>query len=72
MAPLSLIKKGRRVKIVKIDAGWGLTKRLTELGLIPETEIEIVSNSKRGPFIISVKGTRLILGYGIAHKITVE
>lgn len=72
MVPLSLIEKGRRVKIVKIDAGWGLTKRLTELGLVPEAEIEIVSHSKDGPFTVSVKGARLILGYGIAQKIKVK
>jgi Fe2+ transport system protein FeoA len=42
------------------------------MGLLPGAEIEVMSNSHRGPFIIAVKGTRVVLGRGVAQKVLVE
>jgi len=69
--PLSIVQPGRRVRLVSVNAGRGLRGRLTAMGLLPGTEIEVIRNSAHGPFIISVKGTRLVLGRGMAHKIIV-
>jgi len=55
-----------------MDAGDGLTARLAAMGLLPGAEIEVLSNSNRGPFIVAVKGTRVVLGRGVAQKILVE
>jgi Fe2+ transport system protein FeoA len=41
------------------------------MGLVPGTEIDVIMNSSRGPFIVAVKGCRIILGHGMAHKIMV-
>lgn len=70
MVPLSSVEKGRRVKIVKIDAGPGLVKRLIDLGFVPDAEVEVVSGCKT--VLVSVKGVRLVLGYGIARRILVQ
>ncbi|MCX7966529.1 MAG: ferrous iron transport protein A [Syntrophorhabdaceae bacterium] len=69
--PLCFVKKGSRVKVIKIIAGCGLTKKLTDLGVIPATELEVLHNSIKGPFVISIKGSRIVIGYGIAEKIMV-
>ncbi len=69
--PLAYVNEGSRVRIIRVDAGNGLKSRLAAMGIIPEAEIEVVMNSFKGPFIISIKGSRIILGRGIAWKITV-
>ncbi len=70
--PLSIVQSGRRVRLVSVDAGCGLCGRLTAMGLVPGVEIEVVQNSIRGPFLIEVMGSRIMLGRGMARKITVE
>jgi len=70
--PLTMVQIGKRVRLVGIDAGRRLRARLADMGLIPGVEIDIISNSSRGPFIVAVKGSRVVLGHGMAMKILVE
>ena len=70
--PLSSVQSGRKVKLVSIEAGRGLKSRLTSIGLLPNVEITVVSNSHPGPFVISVKGSKMMLGRGMAQKIMVR
>jgi Fe2+ transport system protein FeoA len=41
------------------------------MGLLPGTEITIVSNNISGPMTIAVKETRLVLGRGMVHRVMV-
>ena len=70
--PLSMIESGRKVRLVYVDAGRRLTARLAEMGLVPGVELDVINNTFQGPFIVGVKGTRLVLGRGMALKIEVE
>jgi len=70
--PLSDIGPGRTVKLAHIDGGCMLQSRLATLGLIPGTPIEVVRNSSHGPFVVEVKGSRLVLGRGMANQILVS
>ena len=69
--PLSLIKAGRTVRLVAVDAGRGLKNRLASMGVLPNVEITVVSNGHAGPFVINVKGSKVVLGRGMANKIMV-
>ena len=69
--PLSFVKSGERVRINAIESGETLRRKLAEMGMIPGEEIEVIANSLRGPFIVAVKGSRIILGRGMAYKIQV-
>lgn len=69
---LAEVPSGERVHLLEMDAGDGLTARLAAMGLLPGAEIEVLSNSNRGPFIVAVKGTRVVLGRGVAQKMLVE
>ncbi len=71
MRPLSAVTAGETVKLAKIEAGRGLNSRLASMGLLPNVEITVVRNSHPGPFVISVKGSKMMLGRGMAHKIMV-
>ena len=69
--PLSKIRSGRRAKLVAIEAGRGLSNRLASMGLVSDVEITVVSNGHPGPFVINVKGSKVMLGRGMANKIMV-
>ncbi len=69
--PLSKVQAGETVKLVGIKAGRDLNSRLASMGLVPNVKIKVVSNSQPGPFVISVKNSKMMLGRGMAHKIMV-
>ena len=71
MRPLSVVPAGETVKLAKVEAGRGLNNRLASMGLLPNVEITVVRNSHPGPFVIIVKGSKMMLGRGMAHKIMV-
>ncbi len=70
--PLSTLKVGEKGKIVKLVGGIGMIKRLSDLGFIPEQEVEVVRSAPGGPIAIRVKGTIYALGRGVADKIYVD
>ena len=69
--PLAMVKAGERVRLVAVDAGCGLQTRLTAMGSVPGVEIGVLRNSLHGPFLVAVKGCRMVLGHGITQKIIV-
>ena len=70
--PLSQVEEGQTVNIVRIDGGRSLRGRLTTMGLLPNTPVTVVQNGKSGPFVISVKNSRMALGRGVVEKIMVS
>jgi len=71
MMPLSMVSSGEVVKVVAIRAGWGLQRRLAEMGLNPGVKVRVMNSQRPGPVVIDVRGSRLALGQGVAHKIMV-
>lgn len=69
--PLTIVQAGGRVRVLAVEAGHGLQGRLAAMGLIPGVEIEVLQNIMNGPFMISVKGSKIALGRGMAQKIMV-
>lgn len=72
VTPLSMIPSGKTVKLVRVEASRGLNSRLAAMGLLPNVQITVVNNGHPGPFVISVKGSRMMLGRGMADKIMVS
>jgi ferrous iron transport protein A len=70
--PLSKIQAGQTVKLVSVEAGRGLNSRLAAMGLLPNVEITVVNNGHPGPFVIGVRGSKMMLGRGMADKIMVR
>jgi len=69
---LSMTEVGRSVRLQAIDAGRGLRARLAAMGLVPGVQMQVISNDRHGAFVIGLKDARVVLGRGMAHKITVE
>jgi Fe2+ transport system protein FeoA len=70
--PLSQVDEGQTVNIIRIDGGRVLRVRLTTLGLLPNTQVTMVHSGRSGPFVISVKNSKIALGKGIMDKIMVS
>jgi len=70
--PLAMSLVGQRVSFVGLQRGGRrLSRRLAEMGLVPGERMQVL-NRGPGPFIVAVKGTRLLLGRGMAERILVR
>ena len=72
LKPLSQAKSGEKVRLVRVEAGRGLSNRLVAMGILPNELIVVVNNRHPGPFVINVKGSKIMLGRGMAQKIIVS
>jgi Fe2+ transport system protein FeoA len=80
--PLTCLKNGDSGVIVSINSttgrkrqrrGWGFKRRLEEMGLTPGTEVTMVKSAPfHGPIEIYVRGSRLVIGRGMAERILVK
>jgi len=70
--PLSMAEPGEDVVLADVISGRRLEHRLAELGLTPGARFRVISKGRPGPFIVSVKDSRLILGFGMVHAILVH
>lgn len=63
--------EGDKVRICFLRAGKALAKRIIDMGLNLETELEVVQRHSNGAVVVARGDTRLALGAGMAHKIMV-
>jgi ferrous iron transport protein A len=65
--------EGERGVITNAWGGFGLARRLAEMGLTPGVEVKLLRKCPfRGPLEIEVRGVALALGYGVASKVFVK
>ncbi len=75
LTPVTLaeIKPGRRAVVTKINAGGALRQRLLDMGLLPETSIDVERVGLGGdPFWVRCQGARLALRRSEAQSILVR
>lgn len=67
------LKPSEIAEIISVAGGWMATKRLADLGLTPGTKVKILRKAPFwGPIEIEVRGSKLVLGRGLASKIIVK
>ena len=70
---LSTCEIGTELIVLKVEAGQAAKSRLADLGIVPGVKIlKKKSAPFNGPVEIEVRGSSLVLGRGLAAKITVE
>ena len=62
---------GQRMRLVRIDGGKRLKRRLLALGLTVGGEAELVQR-RPGGVVLARGGNRVALGEGVAHKLYAE
>lgn len=70
--PLTMVREGGKAIMRSVAGGQEVRGRLAALGLLPGTELEVIRNSGHGPFVVGVKGSRVVIGRGMAARIEVE
>jgi len=70
--PLVMASPGKLFTVTSINAGWGLQRRLADMGLTPGIQIRVMNGQYAGPVLIDLRGSRLGLGRGVAQKILVK
>ncbi|MFW6106995.1 MAG: FeoA family protein [bacterium] len=70
--PLAMARRGETVELVDVRGGRGLHRRLAEMGLGPGSRFVVETSGRPGPFVIRVKGSRLVLGHGMVTRVFVR
>ena len=68
---LSRAKTGETVTVIALGAGWGLQRRLADMGLTPGVKVKVISSGRPGQVVVEVRGSRMALGHGVTAKILV-
>jgi len=67
------MRPGQKGRIVEINGGYGLARRLDALGIRVGKEITKISGQlMRGPVLLRQDNTQVALGFGMASKVLVE
>ena len=70
---LTDLEEGQSGIIVNIDGGKKSTKRLADMGLVPGTEVQLVTSTLfSGPLQVKIYGSKLVIGRGLASRIIVD
>lgn len=72
MIPLAMISEGEEVRLVCVQGGQGMRKRLADLGLNVGMAVKVIRRNPEGPMILGVRESRLALGRGMTHRVMVE
>jgi len=65
--------QGKEYTVLNVRAGYNAKRRLANLGVIPgEKIIKSRAAPFRGPVEVIIKGTKLVIGRGLAAKIIVR
>ena len=67
------LRPGQTGEVVSIETGYHAKRRLEDMGLTPGTRIRVLRLAPfGGPIEISVRGSRLVIGRGMAKRIFVK
>lgn len=73
MITLVQLAQGKRAKIITINGGQGLIRKLDALGIRVGKEIVKISTGiARGPVVLRCGNTQAAIGFGMAQKVFVE
>ena len=59
-------------RLEALDLPPMVAKRLEALGMVRETEVEVMRVKPRGAMIVKVRGTRFAIGQGISSHIYIK
>jgi Fe2+ transport system protein FeoA len=66
-----MLEDGGGGVVVRIQGGRGLRDHLLRLGIVPGVRVRKVQGGDRGPLVLDVLGTSVMIGRGMAEAIEV-
>jgi len=67
-----MAKTGDAVRVMTISGGRTARKKLMDLGIIPGERLKVLRNDSAGPLLIGIYDSKIMIGSGLSHKVTVE
>ncbi|ADB57228.1 FeoA family protein [Archaeoglobus profundus] len=71
LIPLAMLPEGAKGKVVNIVGGIGALRKLMAMGIVPGKEIRVLGR-RGGAMLISINGTKFVIGRGLAMKVMVD
>ncbi len=71
LTSLATLSHGEKGRVVNIVGGRGAMMKLMAMGIVPGKEIE-VEGKRGGAMLVSVNGTKFVIGRGLAMKVIVD
>jgi len=73
MIILDKVHEDKKARVIEVQGGWGVRRRLGQMGIHPGDIITVLRyGALGGPILIEVHGFQVALGRRIASRITVE
>jgi len=69
---LGATRNRSRVVVKSISGGADVRNRLLAMGILPGRLLDVLVNQTYGPVVVSITGSRMVLGRGLANKVIVE
>jgi Fe2+ transport system protein FeoA len=69
---LNEVKENTDVELEELCNKGRLKRKLQEMGLTKGVKFTVVNNTHNGPVVISIRGSKLALGFGMSEKIMVR
>lgn len=64
---------GSRAEVVRLPGGQAVSRKLTELGILPGSILDVQRSAPLGgPMLIHVRGATVALGRRVAQRVTVR
>ena len=70
--PLTQARGGQDVILVRVEGGREFQHRLAEIGLTPGVRFRVLSRGQPGPFLVSLREGRFMLGQGMVYRMYVR
>lgn len=69
---IDTLETGRLAVVCGVHGGHARRGHLMNLGIVPGVPVRVVQAGMRGPMILEVLGSRIMLGRGLAEAIEVR
>ncbi len=69
--PLTRLRVGEEGVVVDVIGGRGAISKLLALGIVPGKRVRVLGN-RGGAVLISINGSKFVLGRGMAMKVIVH
>ncbi|MBN1269008.1 MAG: ferrous iron transport protein A [Kiritimatiellae bacterium] len=68
---MSSLRPGTRARVKTVEGGHAMAQRLAAIGVYAGVDLLVVRGGRDGPVITDVRGTRIIIGRGMASRLMV-
>lgn len=66
------VSANTNVELEELCNGYRLQRKLQEMGLTKGVKFKVLNNTSKGPVVLSVRGSKLALGFGMSKQIMVR